>query len=144
MKTIKNKKILIVDDEVLIVKAFKDYFEREGYEIETAFDGEEGIAKAKEFNPDLILLDIIMPKLDGISALKELKKNPDTKKIPVIMLTNLPDIRENIDKTFKAGSADYLIKLNYSLVELEKKIEKALEHRNTENTKAQKHENTNI
>lgn len=123
----KNKKILIVDDEKLISKAFRDHFEREGYEIETAFDGEEGIAKAKEFNPDLILLDIIMPKLDGISALKELKKNPATKKIPVIMLTNLPDLRKNIDEARKAGSVDYLIKSDYSLKELEGKIEKALE-----------------
>ncbi len=129
MKTQEHKKtkILIVDDEKLISKAFSDHFEREGYEIETAFDGEEGIDKAKEFMPDLILLDIIMPKMDGISALKELKKDPATKQIPVIILTNLPDIPKYVDEARKAGSSDYLIKADYGLKELEEKVNKAME-----------------
>ena len=119
----KNKKILIIDDEKLIVKAFKDHLSRKGYEIAVAFDGEEGFVKAKEFKPDLILLDILMPKIDGITLLKELKNNSATESIPVIMITNL-ESDENIKETKKLGSTVYLIKSNHDLSAISEEIEK--------------------
>lgn len=116
-----NKKILIIDDEKLIVKAFQDHFVREGYEIEVAYDGEEGFTKAKEFKPDLILLDILMPKVDGITLLKDLKNSPETESIPVVMITNLEG-EENIEQTNKLGSLVYLIKSNHDLSAVSEKI----------------------
>ena len=128
METLKHKgkKILIIDDEILITKVFSEHFQREGYEIEPADDGEEGFLKAKKFCPDLILLDIIMPKVDGISALKKLKKDSATKEIPVIVLTNLPDFSKNVDEALKLGSVGYLLKTDYNLKELTKRVDEAL------------------
>ncbi|MCK5592382.1 MAG: response regulator [Candidatus Pacebacteria bacterium] len=117
----KNKKILIIDDEKLIVKAFEDHLKREGYDIEVAYDGEEGLTKAKEFKPDLILLDILMPKVDGITLLRDLKNSSETESIPVVMITNL-ESKENIDETNKLGSLVYLIKSNHDLSAVSKKI----------------------
>jgi len=120
-----GKKILIVEDEAYIVKAFADHFKREGYDVAVALDGEEGLMKAREFKPDLILLDIIMPKMDGLEMLKKLKEDPMTKGISVIMLTNL-ETSQSVAETMKAGSTGYLIKVNYSLEELGEEVKKAL------------------
>ena len=119
-----NKKILIVDDEKLIVKAFQDHLTRKGYEIEAAFDGEEGLIKVKEFKPDLILLDILMPKMDGITLLKKLKESPETKEIPVIMITNL-EKKESVAETAELGSLVYLVKSNHGLIDINREIEKS-------------------
>ena len=85
----KNKaKILIIDDDPDFVEATKLVLESKPYEVITAADGSEGIAKAKKEKPDLIILDIIMPVKDGFNAAEELKKDPELKKTPVIMLTS--------------------------------------------------------
>ena len=82
-----TKKILVVDDEANIVKALQIRLEREGYIIVSAYDGESAIEKAKEEKPDLIIMDIIMPNMDGLQACEILKKDSLTQNIPIIMLT---------------------------------------------------------
>lgn len=81
------RKILVIDDEPELVKAITVRFEASGYEVIPAFDGLEGIIKARELKPDLVLLDIIMPGMDGYEVCKRLKTDPDTKDIPVLILT---------------------------------------------------------
>jgi DNA-binding response OmpR family regulator len=119
-----KKKILIIDDEVSIVKAYSEHLHRKGYDIEFAFEGKEGLEKAKKFNPDLILLDIIMPGMDGISTLREFRKNRKTKTTPVIILTNL-ESREDIVEAMKEGSL-YFVKANFALEKLDQWIEELL------------------
>ncbi len=81
------KKILVIDDELELVKAITIRFKASGYEVTSAFDGQEGVDKAEEIKPDLILLDIVMPKMDGYQVCKKLKGNPETKDIPIIIFT---------------------------------------------------------
>lgn len=82
-----GKKILVVDDEKHIVRLVQVNLERAGYEVVTAYDGEEALQKVKQERPDLIVLDVMMPKMDGFEVMKHLKADPTTRDIPVIMLT---------------------------------------------------------
>ena len=84
----KRAKILLVDDDVDFVESTKIVLESAPYEVIVAYEGDEGLQKAREENPDLILLDIIMPVKDGFTAAEQLKKDPELSKIPVIMLTS--------------------------------------------------------
>ncbi|NLH98603.1 MAG: response regulator [Chthonomonadales bacterium] len=81
------KKILAVDDEKAIVRLVQVNLEREGYEVVTAYDGREALEKVASERPDLVVLDVMMPYMDGFEVLQQLKKNPETRDIPVIMLT---------------------------------------------------------
>ena len=81
------KKILVADDEPYILMALTDAVEMEGYECVTAVNGQEALQKAREEHPDLIMLDIMMPYMDGYEVCRELKADPTTREIPVIMLT---------------------------------------------------------
>lgn len=81
------KKILAVDDEKHIVRLVQVNLERAGYQVATAFDGVDALKKVQEYQPDLIVLDVMMPQMDGFEVLKHLKANPETRDIPVIMLT---------------------------------------------------------
>jgi DNA-binding response OmpR family regulator len=103
-------------------KAIGDKIKREGWETVVASNGEEGLRIAKEKKPDLILLDIIMPVMDGITMLEKLRKTDNT---PVLILTNLYDERK-LKRAIKAKSHDYLIKTNYSLNQVITKIKKIL------------------
>jgi len=85
---VKRAKILLVDDDVDFVEATKIVLEREPYDIIVAYEGDEGLQKARQENPDLILLDVIMPVKDGFTAAEQLKKDPQLSEIPVIMLTS--------------------------------------------------------
>jgi CheY-like chemotaxis protein len=86
-----NTKILLVDDDKDFVEATKMVLESKPYEVVVAYNGDEGLAKARKEKPDLIILDIIMPVKDGFSAAEQLKKDPALKKIPVIMLTSFSE-----------------------------------------------------
>lgn len=119
------KKILFIEDESALQKTFDDILRREGYETISALDGEIGLKLAKTEKPDLILLDLILPKVNGFEVLKELKRNEETKGIPVIILTNLEGIND-IEKVLELGATTYLIKASYSLEEVIKKIKDAL------------------
>ena len=102
-------KILLIEDEVLILRMYEKIFSYEGFTVVTAENGVEGIEKAKENKPALILLDIMMPKMDGLRVLELLKQEPLTKEIPVVILTNLSsDVV--IKDAFAKGAAGYLVK----------------------------------
>lgn len=88
------KKILFVEDEPTLQKTLGDFLKKSGYEIISALDGEEGIRKAEDEKPDLILLDLILPKMEGFDILRKLKLDLKTKDIPVIILTNLESAKD--------------------------------------------------
>jgi len=119
------KKILFIEDESALQKTFGDILKNKGYGVLKALDGESGLRSAKGERPDLILLDLILPKMDGFEVLKELKENEETKNIPVIILTNLEET-EDIQKALELGATTYLVKSSYTLEEVVNKIEKAL------------------
>ena len=120
------KKILFVEDESALQKTFGDILKQEGYEMVSALDGEVGLKLAKTQSPDLILLDLILPKMDGFEVLEKLKEIPETKDIPVIILTNMGRMEE-IGKSLELGAKTYLVKANYTLQEVVEKVKKALE-----------------
>jgi len=119
------KKILFIEDAMALQKTFGDILRKESYEIISALDGEEGLKLAKTEKPDLILLDLILPKVNGFEVLRRLKEDPETKKIPIIVLTNLEDI-EDINKALELGVTTYLVKASYSPEEVLEKIKENL------------------
>ncbi len=118
-------KILIVDDDTFLSGIYATKLDLEGFQVVSAHDGEEGIKVAQKEKPDLILLDVLMPKLDGFEARKRLKADPGTKDIPGIMLTNLGQ-KEDIEKGLEDGAVDYLIKAHFVPAEAVAKIKKVL------------------
>ena len=119
------KKILFVEDEPTLQKTFGEILKQEGYEMISALDGEIGLRLAKTKEPDLILLDLILPRVNGFEVLKKLKEDEATKDVPVIILTNLEGIGD-VDKAIEMGATTYLVKAEYSLEEVVEKIKKAL------------------
>jgi len=119
------KKILFIEDEESLQKTITDTLSKEGFEIVSALDGENGLRLAKEEQPDLILLDLRLPEMGGIEVLEKLKKDADTKDIPVIILTNVEEMRE-IQRAIDLGATTYLVKINYKLEEVVEKVKKAL------------------
>jgi DNA-binding response OmpR family regulator len=104
-----KKKILIVDDEKQIARMLKIRMEAFGYEADTAHDGIEGLAKAQQYKPDLIILDVMMPKMDGFEVCRKLKENPVFRSTPVIMLSVKAEEKAN-DLGAIAGADDYMPK----------------------------------
>lgn len=122
MKNNTNKiKILIAEDDIFLVDVFKVKFESKNFEVKVALDGEQVIKALKDYEPTVILLDILMPNMDGFETLKALKKNPKWRKIPVIVTTNLSQSSDQ-EKAMKLGADDYLVKSNTSLETIVKKI----------------------
>jgi len=119
------KKILFIEDESALQKTFGDLLSQEGYKMISALDGEIGLKLAEKEEPDLILLDLILPKEHGFKVLKKLKEDPKTKEIPIIILTNLEGIKD-VDKALELGATTYLVKASYTLEEVLEKIKKAL------------------
>ncbi|MDD4901389.1 MAG: response regulator [Patescibacteria group bacterium] len=119
------KKILIVEDDNILSKAIRTILEEEKFKIIVAVDGEEALVKVKEFTPDLILLDLILPKKSGEDVLAELKKNEETKDIPVLVTTVKSD-HEAVSRCIALGARGYLIKAHYSLEEIVKKVQETL------------------
>jgi len=119
------KTIIFIEDEPTLQKTVGRFLENEGYEIKSALDGETGLAMVKKIKPDLVLLDLILPKKDGFEVLKEIKADETTKDIPVIVLTNL-EKTDDIEKTLSLGATTYLVKANYELEEVVKKIKEII------------------
>ncbi len=113
----KKPRVLIIEDDKLLRKACEVGLQKRGLEIFTAADGEEGIRQARSGSPDLILLDILMPKLSGMETLAELKKIEQTRHIPVVMLSN-SSIETTMQKAKDLGAMGYLVKASLSLQEL--------------------------
>ena len=105
-------KILIVEDDPLIARLYQKSLSFEGYNVEVARDGEEGLKKIAENNPPLILLDIMMPKIPGFEVLDRIKSQEETKKIPVIVLTNLASPRD-AETALSKGAVKYIVKSEY-------------------------------
>ena len=118
-------KILFIEDEPTLQKELDEILKQEGFETLSAFDGNEGLKVAKEEKPDLILLDLILPKKDGFEVLRELKADNDLKNIPVIILTNLEGTGD-VEKAINLGATTYLIKANYELEDVVRKIKEFL------------------
>jgi len=120
-----KKKILFVEDEKRLHNILTPLLEKSGYEVFDAYDGEIGLKILDEQKPDLILLDLILPKKDGFDFLESLKEKPEKKDIPVIILTNLEE-KYDIEKALSYGIRAYLVKTNYRPTEVVEKIEEIL------------------
>ena len=120
-----KKKILLAEDEKMIADMYSTKFTLEGYEVVTARDGAEALAMAKSEKPDIILLDIIMPKLDGFVVLKSIREDAILKSTPVILLTNLGQ-EDDIKKGKQLGADDYFVKANHSPQEIVEKVKTVL------------------
>jgi len=117
------QKIFIVEDDKFLRELMSEELQREGFSVASAIDGEEGLEKIPQEIPDLVLLDLILPGIDGFEVLKKIKENPAISKIPVIILSNLGQ-QDNLDKGMSLGAADYLIKAHYTPREIIAKIKK--------------------
>ena len=118
-------KILVAEDDKFLSNAYRVKLEREGYEVRVVFDGEELIQVIQEFTPDLIILDLIMPKKDGFGVLQELGKSEKYKNIPVIVASNLGQ-SEDIVRAAKLGAQDYIVKTDLTMKKLVEKIKSLL------------------
>ncbi len=124
-----KKKILIVDDDKIFSKVLKDALssvDNGKYEIIDANDGEEGFEKAKEEKPDLIILDLVMPKIGGIDFLKKMKEHYGGISVPILISSQISDI-EKISEGMELGIVGYIIKADYSLESIIKQVESILE-----------------
>ncbi|OGE77725.1 MAG: hypothetical protein A2751_01555 [Candidatus Doudnabacteria bacterium RIFCSPHIGHO2_01_FULL_46_14] len=122
--------ILLADDDPLIVGLYKKKFAKLGYEVDVAIDGEEALEKAAQMKPGLILLDRMLPKLDGLEVLKRLHANPETKNIPVVILTNMEEDQSVIGQAKALGALDYLIKERIDLNMLAEKVKEIFAKQN--------------
>jgi len=114
-------KIVLVEDDEILSRVLTEELRDAGFEVVQAFDGEEGVAKVSSEKPDVVLLDILMPKKDGFETLKELKSSPVTETIPVIVLTMLGR-DEDIKKGLLLGAADYIVKSQHAVAEICDKV----------------------
>lgn len=120
-----KKKILIVEDDQIIAGTLQEFLSAEGFETLLALDGETGLGLAKKESPDLIILDIILPKKDGYEIIKEIRNDQNSKSTPIVLLTNLGN-PSNIGKALKLGATTYLTKTDYSLKEVVEKVKEVL------------------
>jgi CheY-like chemotaxis protein len=119
------RRILLVEDDRFLRKAAETTLKQQGYTVITAADGEEALRVARSAPLDLVLLDVIMPKLNGFQVLDALKKDPTTAHIPVIILSNLGQDRD-VQQAMEAGATAYFIKADLSLQALVQRVEEAL------------------
>lgn len=120
-----KKVIFLVEDDLFLSDMYRTKFSLSGYEMPHAEDGENAMRMIKETKPDLVLLDIVLPKKSGFDVLKEIKADPELAKTPVILLTNLSQ-KDDVDKGFKLGANDYIIKAHFTPAEVVAKVEKVL------------------
>lgn len=118
-------KILIIEDDPLISRLYEKIFKFENYEVDIAQDGQEGFEKAQSGKPTLILLDVMMPNMNGLELLDKLKKEPEIKNIPVVMLTNLAG-EHDAEDALSRGAVKYIIKSKYEPKEIAKMVKEIL------------------
>jgi DNA-binding response OmpR family regulator len=121
-----QKKILIIEDDVMIIEIYAMRLAEAGYLVYKALDGGQGLEMAEKLKPSLILLDVILPKLDGFAVLKSLKEQETTKNIPVIILTNLGQ-QDDMQKGIELGAVDYVVKASLTPAQM---VAKVAEHLN--------------
>lgn len=115
------KKILLVEDEEIMINLLQKKLVQEGYEVLIARNGEEGLSMMKEVKPDIILLDIIMPKMSGFEVMEEMRKDTELKKIPIVVISNSGQPVE-LDKAKELGARDWLIKTEFDPQEVIEKV----------------------
>ncbi|PIV10247.1 MAG: response regulator [Candidatus Portnoybacteria bacterium CG03_land_8_20_14_0_80_41_10] len=120
------KKILIIEDEEVLLELLQKKLTQENYQIDVARDGQEGLNKAKESKPDLILLDIIMPKMGGFEVIEKMNQDEELKSIPIIIISNSGQ-RVELDRVKELGVKDWLIKTDFDPKEVVAKVKKQLE-----------------
>lgn len=120
-----NKRILIIEDDLTLRNVLSEFLETEGFSVGVASDGEEGLTMIKEFNPDIVLLDIILPKKNGFEVLKEVRNSEEKLSIPFVLLTNLGSL-DDIEKALELGATTYLVKGDYQVKEIVEKIKEIL------------------
>lgn len=120
-----KKKILLVEDDQTLSESYSQRFIAEGFEVKKVTNGEEALSAALAFKPDAILLDIMMPKVDGLNVLDILRNTPDTANIEVIVLSALSQ-QEDIDKAKALGADDYLVKSQVVLADVVEKVKQKL------------------
>lgn len=118
-------KILIVEDDRYISKMYQLKLSLEGYDVQVAENGKEGVEKIKEFMPDVVLLDILMPELDGFEVLKIIKEDATTKDIPVLIMSNLGQ-EDHVQKGMKLGAVGYVVKSQYTPSKVVEKIKSVI------------------
>lgn len=119
--TDEKNKILVVEDDIFISDIYQVKFTQEGFEVAVAVNGLEALKILDNFRPDIILLDIIMPQMDGIETLKKIKNNDKLKNIPIIMLTNISE-KEKVEESEEMGVNDYLVKSQFTPSEVVEKV----------------------
>lgn len=119
-------KIVCAEDDKLISASLIEGFKAAGFDAIPAYDGEEALAKIREEKPDAVLLDIMMPKLDGLGVVWELKASPETASTPVVMLTNLSD-SGTVSKILEAGITDYLLKSEQTIDQIVEKVQEVMD-----------------
>ncbi len=124
-------KILVVEDDKFLRELITQKLSREGYDVKEAVDGEEGVIKTKEEKPDIILLDLILPGIDGFEVLAKIKEDPEVENIPVVILSNLGQ-RDDVERGLKLGAVDFLIKAHFTPGEIIEKVEKIMKDRKEE------------
>ena len=120
-----DKKILIIEDDKFLRELISQKVAKEGYQVTEAVDGEDGAKKVKEEKPDLVLLDLILPGIDGFEVLSSIKEDPTIAQVPVIIFSNLGQ-KDDVERGLKLGAVDYLIKAHFTPGEIIEKIKKAL------------------
>lgn len=121
----KVRKIAIIEDEPSLSAALHDKFELEGFSVYIAKNGEEGLKIIQENNPNIVLLDIVMPVMDGLTMLKKLRRTEIGKSLPVIILTNLNDA-DSMSESLSDGARDFLVKSNWKIQEVVDKVKEKL------------------
>jgi DNA-binding response OmpR family regulator len=121
-----NKKtLLIVEDEPALREAIRDKFIREGFAVIEARDGQEGLDESRSKHPDIVIMDLVMPVLDGLSVAEKLRQEPARANVPIVILTNLSE-NEQVDKALSLGINDFLVKSDTSLEKLVKIVKQKL------------------
>ena len=118
-------KILVVEDDKFLREMISRKLDKEGYEVIQAVDGEKGEEKAKSEKPDIILLDLILPGIDGFEVLERIKKDPEVAGIPIIILSNLGQ-KSEVERGLSLGAVDFLIKAHFTPAEIVKKIREVI------------------
>ena len=121
------KKILIIEDEEVLLGLLQERLVQEGYQVDIAKDGQEGLEKIRKFKPDLILLDIVMPKMGGFEVMEEVNKDEELKIIPIIIVSNSGQPVE-LERAKKLGVKDWLIKTDFDPQEVIDKVKKQLDN----------------
>lgn len=119
------RKILLVEDDKFLRELISKKLSSEGFDVKEAIDGEDGLRALKEGKPDLILLDLILPGIDGFEVLVRVKEDAVSSLVPVIILSNLGQ-REDVEKGLKLGAVDYLVKAHFTPNEIIEKVKEAL------------------